>query len=174
MNSSLNKVKYNSETLYNNLLLLSRNKLFYTNYKLEDSFQNRIILIFLHVSFIFIKAKEKNGKIVYNKYYQSSFDFIFNKIEENMREIGWGDVTVNKAMKKLVKVFYDILLNCEKYAHKAKETKYTFLNKYLIANNHQKHTHKVGLVEYFDKYMSFCIDLSSDNVLKGDINFKYK
>ena len=104
MNSSLNKVKYNSETLYNNLLLLSRNKLYYTNYKLEDSFQNRIILIFLHVSFIFIKAKEKNGKIVYNKYYQSSFDFIFNKIEENMREIGWGDVTVNKSMKKLVKI----------------------------------------------------------------------
>ena len=37
--------------LYNKILLLSRNKLFYTNFDLNDNFQNRIHLIFIHVSF---------------------------------------------------------------------------------------------------------------------------
>ena len=31
-----------------------------------------------------------------------------------------------------------------------------------------------NLALYFDKYETFCIDLSSDRVLKGEINFNYK
>ena len=47
------------------------------------------------------------------------FDFIFNKIELNMREIGYGDMTMyNKNMKFLVNTFYNILLNCENYKKK--------------------------------------------------------
>ena len=30
------------------------------------------------------------------------------------------------------------------------------------------------LLEYFDKYQSFCLDLHPDNVLKGELNFNYK
>ena len=51
--------------LYNNILLLSRNKLFYTKFNLTDTFQNRIYLIFMHISFIFIKIKQKNSKQIY-------------------------------------------------------------------------------------------------------------
>ena len=39
------------DKLYNKILSLSRNKLFYTKLDLKDSFQNRINLIFLHISF---------------------------------------------------------------------------------------------------------------------------
>ena len=54
----LKKKNKNETTLYNNIVLLSRNKLFYTNFGLADTFQNRIVLIFIHLSFIFIKVKE--------------------------------------------------------------------------------------------------------------------
>ena len=47
------KVKSQEATLYNNILLLSRNKLFYTKFDLIDTFQNRIHLIFIHISFLF-------------------------------------------------------------------------------------------------------------------------
>ena len=101
--------------LYNHILLLSRNKLFYTKFDLTDTFQNRIHLIFIHISFLFIKIKQDNEKKKYNTFYQKTFDLIFNKIELNMREIGYGDVQVNKNMKLLVRTFYNILLNCEKF-----------------------------------------------------------
>ena len=30
------------------------------------------------------------------------------------------------------------------------------------------------LVKYFNDYQAFCFDLSSDSVLRGDLNFIYK
>ena len=104
-----------TNNLYNSILLLSRSKLFYTKFNLIDTFQNRIHLIFFHISFIFIKIKHENKNNIYKVFHQKMFDLIFNKIEINMREIGYGDVSVNKNMKFLVKIFYSILLNCEKY-----------------------------------------------------------
>tara|TARA_Y100001970_G_scaffold283348_1_gene398242 strand:- start:990 stop:1514 length:525 start_codon:yes stop_codon:yes gene_type:complete len=160
--------------LYNKILFLSRNKLLYTEFDLNDTFQNRINLIFLHSSFLFIKIKEKNANENYKIFYQSMFDFIFNKIEQNMRELGWGDVTVNKKMKHLIKIFYNILLNCEKYRNENKSIKDIILRKYLEVNKEQKRTNTRDLTEYFDKYLSFCIDLTPDNVLKGELNFNYK
>ena len=43
------------------------------------------------------------------------FDLIFDKVELNMREIGYGDVLINKNMKFLIKTFYNILFDCEKF-----------------------------------------------------------
>ena len=39
-----------------------------------------------------------------------TYDSVFDNIENNIRELGFGDVTVNKKMKELNKILYDILL----------------------------------------------------------------
>ena len=168
-NNSLQEIN-----LYNNILLLSRNKLFYTKFRLADTFQNRIHLIFIHVSFLFIKIKQTNEKKMYQVFYQKIFDLIFNKIELNMREIGYGDVSVNKNMKLLIKVFYNILINCENFDKKDLEEKSKFFSEYLVINNDQNRLDYELLINYFNKYQAFCFDLSSDSVLKGDLKFNYK
>ena len=160
--------------LYNNILLLSRNKLFYTKFDLIDTFQNRIHLIFIHISFIFIKVKQNNKNQIYKIFYQKIFDLTFNKIELNMREIGFGDSTINKNMKFLVKTFYSILFNCEKYKEMRTNDKNEFLNKYLELNNIKNNSINKGIIEYFDKYEAFCFDLKADSVLKGKLKFNYK
>ena len=174
MNKYLNKNKYNVDILYNKIVFLSRNKLFYTKLNLKDTFQNRINLIFIHISFLFVKIKHNNTNISFNAFYQNVFDVIFKKIELNMRELGHGDVTVNKNMKFLVKVFYNVLLNCEKYSNKSFDEKNIFLLKYLITNSDKKGVKYKDLVNYFDNYQAFCLDLSPDKVLKGELNFIYK
>ena len=173
---SKNSIKINTQEdiLYNNILSLSRNKLFFTKFGLADTFQNRIYLIFIHISFLFIKIKQNNQKEIYKIFYQKMFDLIFKNIELNMREIGYGDIVTNKNMKFLVKTFYNILLNCENYKKKNLKNKNLFLLKYLTQNVDKKSTNNIGLVEYFDKYQAFCFDLRSDSVLKGDLNFNYK
>ena len=160
--------------LYNYILLLSRSKLFYTKFDLADTFQNRIHLVFMHISFLFIKIKQNNEKKKYKAFYQQTFDLMFNKIELNMREIGYGDVAINKNMKLLVKIFYNILLNCENFKEKTLNSKNTFLSKYLDLNDNQEMANNMPLIKYFDKYQAFCFALSSDSVLKGDLNFNYK
>ena len=67
--------------LYNNILLLSRNKVLFTKFNLIDSFQNRIILLFIHISFLFIKLNENSGINKYKVIYQRLFDFLFKQIE---------------------------------------------------------------------------------------------
>ena len=41
-------------------------------------------------------------------------------------------------------------------------------------NNKLKNSDIMELIKYFDEYQVFCLDLSSDKVLKGELNFKYK
>ena len=101
------------------------------------------------------------------------FDYIFKKIEINMREIGHGDMTVNKNMKFLVKSFYNILLNCEKYRNSNLKDKNLFLLKYFKQNNKRKISNNTELIDYFNKYEAFCFDLSADSVLSGDLRFNY-
>ena len=168
------QIKSQENKLYNKILFLSRNKSFYTKLGLIDTFQNRINLIFLHISFLFIKLKQKDKSQFYKEFFQKMFDFTFNKIELNMREIGYSDTIINKNMKYLVKIFYNILLNCENLNKKSLNHKEIFFFKYLEHNNTGKKANNVHLVEYFDKYQTFCLDLSLDSVLKGDLYYKYK
>ena len=173
---SKNSIKINTQEdiLYNNILSLSRNKLFFTKFGLADTFQNRIYLIFIHISFLFIKIKQNNQKEIYKIFYQKMFDLIFKNIELNMREIGYGDIVTNKNMKFLVKTFYNILLSCENFNESSLDFKKMFFLKHLTYNNMGKKADNVSLIDYFDKYRAFCIDLSLDSVLKGNLNFKYK
>ena len=48
-----------------------------------------------------------------SKFDQKSYDNLFNNIEYNLRELGFGDVSVNKKMKEFNKILYDILLKID-------------------------------------------------------------
>ena len=139
--------------------------------KIERFDNNRINLIFLHISFLFVKVKNIKENEHYKLFSQRIFDLIFKQIELNLREIGHGDVMVNKKMKLLVKFFYSILFDCENYRDKKPNEKSLIINKYLTINNVNKSNNTDDIVKYFDKYEAFCLDLSSDSVLKGEINF---
>ena len=102
MFASYNK---HSNELYNKLVELSRNKFFYDNLRLADNFETRVLLIFFH--FIIILRLKKNNNL--KKDFQELFDNIFQNIEINIRELGYGDTKVNNTMKNLNKIFYDIL-----------------------------------------------------------------
>ena len=173
MNKFSNQNDSNDLILYNNILSLSRNKLFYTKFNLSDTFHNRINLIFFHISFIFIKVKQNNEKKIYKDFYQKLFDTVFKQIELNMRELGYGEVTVNKNMKIHVKSLYNILLFCENYKDKKDEYKITFFSLYLEYNDKEKMANNDNLINYFNDFKTFCFDLSSDSELKGELKFKF-
>ena len=173
MFSFYNKTKVQENKLYNKILILSRNKLLYKKFKISDTFQNRIYLIFFHVGFLLAKLKKAKKAYLYKGFSQKLFDCVFKNIELNMREIGFGDVTVNKNMKFLTKVFYNTLLYAENYTKNNPYKKKSFLYKYFTINS-IKNNNIEDLVDYFDKYHAFCFDLSEDSVLNGDLNFNYK
>ena len=86
--------------MYNKIVFLTRKNFFYKDFKLSDSFSNRIYLIFFHLCFILIALKNKESD---KNDQQAIFDFFFKQIELNCRELGYGDITVNKKMKRFNK-----------------------------------------------------------------------
>ena len=78
-----------------------------------------------------------------------------------MREFGYGDGRVNKNMKDIVKIFYNILLKCENYHKLQNKNKITLLGNYLYLNNNVKKPNIMELIKYFDRYQTFCCELSN-------------
>ena len=150
---------------------LSRNVYFYKNIGLDDSFETRIYLMFLHFAIILRVYKKK--KIKFEQY---SYDSLFHNIENNLRELGLGDVSVNKKMKDLNKIFYDILLKLKKNEYD--DNNVFELNKKLIVKYFKiLNDKKIGKYEefsqYFVKFYYFCFELPNNNMIKNTINFKH-
>ncbi len=154
--------------IYNNLVKLSRNIYFYKDIKLEDKIENRIVIIFAHlVIILYCLKKDKKNK----NFSQEIYDNIFLNIENNLREMGHGDVTVNKKMKNFNQIFHDLLV---KFINEEKTNKINinemmkFL--FLIEKNDEK---SVKLSNYFVKYFDFCFDIINKNMIKELDKFKY-
>ena len=167
MFSSYNK---HNNRLYNKLVELSRNKFFYNELKLNDNFETRVLLIFFHFIIILrLKKSEKNKRT-----FQESFDNIFQNIEINIRELGYGDTKVNNTMKNLNKIFYDILYKLDKNDFSTFNEHSELLNKYFYNNKKINEQNNNKLAKYMDQFNDFCFDLNIDNVLNGSIEFKLK
>jgi cytochrome b pre-mRNA-processing protein 3 len=161
--------KTHYKALYIKLVDLSRNIFFYKKTQLKDNFETRINLIFIHLSLILIIFKEKNK----NNFPQDIFDNIFLNIEYHIRELGYGDVAVNKKMKTLLQIFYDILLKIRGSNGKKNSINISLIANYLEPQSDDKGQLINDLVNYFDEFYNFCFELDNNNMLKGKINFKY-
>ena len=128
---------------YNNLIRLTTNKNLYKGLKSQDSFSDRLILFLIHFAF-FLKVfkKKENTKIL-----QEIYDFNFRQMELTIREIGYGDQSINKKMKEYINFFHFILLEIRLWddiKQDEKEKKIaSFLSNFEEINN---------LVAYFDDY----------------------
>ena len=146
--------------IYNNLIKLTTNKNLYVNFNKQDTFSDRLIFFLIHFAF-FIKAykSEKNTKIL-----QEIYDFNFKQLELSIREIGYGDQSINKKMKDYINLFHSIITEIhywDDYSLIEKKNKIS-----LFLENVEKNDY---LVEYFNNFKE---DLTKKNLnyfIKGVI-----
>ena len=157
-------MKYNYLNIYNNLIKLTRNKKLYLNLEKDDTFSERLIFLFLHFA-LFLKHYKST---ISAKYLQELFDFIIKQIELSIREIGYGDVSVNKKMKDYINLFYSILEKIENWdmLDISKKTK-------LLGDLMNIKDDNDLFVEYFDKYSHFLLKNSLKNFTKDILEFKF-
>ena len=150
--------------IYNNLIKLTRNKSLYKSLKNNDTFSDRLIILLLHFGFFLKFYKKELSK----KEAQNLFDFFIRQIELSIREIGYGDVSVNKKMKEYVNLFFSIIDTIEKWERLKFFDKSNYFQSLMNINkdNHQ-------FVDYFDKYRDFLINNSLKIFTKDilDLNF---
>ena len=91
--------------IYNNLINYTRNKDLYKGLNRDDRFSDRLTLFLLHFTFFLKNFKNEKNKIIL----QEIYDFNFRQLELSIREIGYGDQSINKKMKDYINIFHAIV-----------------------------------------------------------------
>ena len=147
--------------LYNNLINFTRNKDLYKNLNREDSFSDRLTLYLLHFAFFLKNFKNDENK----KILQEIYDFNFRQLELSIREIGYGDQSINKKMKDYINLFHSMVSELHFWDTLTNSQK---LNKISLFLSDFQNIN--DLLDYFEDFNS---DLSKKNLnyyLKSVIN----
>ena len=147
--------------IYNDLIKLATNKKLYIGFKNQDTFSDRLILFLIHFAFFLKNFKNSNN----SKLLQEIYDFNFRQLELSLREIGYGDQSINKKMKDYINLFHSIVSEIHFWSTYSKLEKKNKIAIFL--ENFDKIEY---LVDYFDHFVE---DLSKKNLnyfLKGVSN----
>ena len=147
--------------VYNNLVNLTTNKKLYISLRSQDTFSDRLTIFLTHFAF-FLKVykTEENKKIL-----QDIYDFNFRQMELSIREIGYGDQSINKKMKDYINVFHAILSDIHFWDMMNNEDKINKLSKFF--NNYEKIDH---LIEYFNDFNNILSKKTLNSFLKSVSN----
>ena len=129
--------------LYNNLIKLTTNKNLYKGFKRQDEFSDRLVFFLIHFAFFLKTFKNKNN----SKLLQEIYDFNFRQLELSIREIGYGDQSINKKMKDYINLFHSIVSEIHFWNKLSKPQKLEKFSMFLSDFNEIDH-----LLEYFELF----------------------
>ena len=108
----------------------------------------------MHFSFLLKNFKKTEDKDIL----QEIYDFNFRQLELSIREIGYGDQSINKKMKDYINTFHGILSDIHFWDELDKSKKHIIFKNYLNDYNNLN-----DIVDYFDKF--------NDNLSKNTLNY---
>ena len=150
--------------IYNNLIKLTRNKILYLKLDKQDTFSDRLVILFFHFGF-FLKYYKKE---VSKKESQDLFDFFIKQIELSIREIGYGDASINKKMKEYVNLFYSIIEKIEIWENSDDNYRASIIGNFIdISKDSQFYA------DYFEKYRIYLAKNTLNHFTKDILNLKF-
>ena len=150
--------------VYNNLIKLTRNKYIFENISNKETFSDRLTIFFFHFAFFLKVYKNQTSK----KDLQNLYDFVFKQIELSIREIGYGDSSVNKKMKLYVNLMYSIINKVELWKKLNLSEKTKFLSDFVEVKKESPF-----FINYFNKYEDYLLKKSLNYFTKDVISHKF-
>jgi len=139
--------------IYNNLINFTRNKDLYKSLSREDKFSDRLTLFLLHFAFFLKNFKNDENKNIL----QEIYDFNFRQLELSIREIGYGDQSINKKMKDYINLFHSMVSEIHFWNNLSRTQKIEKLSIFLSEFNNIE-----DLLDYFELFI--------DNLSKKTLN----
>ena len=131
--------------IYNKLIELARNKELYKDFKNQDIFSDRLTFFLIHFALFFKVFKNNENR----KQLQDIYDFIFRQLELSIREIGYGDQSINKKMKDYINLFHDMIDKFHFWDDLKKEQKHEIIGNYTYNSKNSSF-----LLDYFESYLN--------------------
>ncbi|MDB2428181.1 ubiquinol-cytochrome C reductase [Candidatus Pelagibacter bacterium] len=139
--------------IYNKLINYTRNKDLYKSLNREDNFSDRLTLFLLHFAFFLKNFKNEENKIIL----QEIYDFNFRQLELSIREIGYGDQSINKKMKDYINLLHSMVSDIHFWKSFSRTQKLEKFSNFLTDFKEIDH-----LLDYFE--------LFNDNLSKKTLN----
>ena len=115
----------------------------------------------IHLAFFLqVYKSEKNTKIL-----QDIYDFIFRQLELSLREIGYGDQSINKKMKDYINHFHFVISELHQWDNLSSTEKEKKISSFL--DNFTKIDY---LIEYFDTFLKNLKEKTLNSYLKSVSN----
>ena len=97
----------------------------------------------LHFAFFLKNFKNENNSLIL----QEIYDFNFRQLELSIREIGYGDQSINKKMKEYINVFHAMVSDIHFWENLSKTEKLNKISNFLVDIDDIEY-----LVDYFDNF----------------------
>ena len=147
--------------VYNNLINYSRNKDLYKSLNREDNFSDRLTFFLIHFAFFLKTYKNKENRDILQKIY----DFNFRQLELSIREIGYGDQSINKKMKVYINLFHSMVSEIHFWDDLNREKKIEKLSIFL-----EDFKNIEEFVDYFEVFREKLSKKNLNYFIKGVIN----
>ena len=139
------------------MINISRNKDLYKDLNRTDNFSDRLTIFLLHFSFFLKNYKNEENKNIL----QDIYDFVFRQLELSIREIGYGDQSINKKMKDYINLFHSMVSEIHFWDNLSKTQKLNKISIFLSDFQNSEH-----LLDYFEDF--------NENLSKKTLNYYLK
>ena len=133
----------------------------YKNLNRVDNFSDRLTVFLLHFSFFLKNYKSEENKIIL----QEIYDFNFKQLELSIREIGYGDQSINKKMKDYVNLFHSMVSEIHFWDNLTKNEKLNKISTFLSDFQNNQY-----LLDYFEDFNANLSKKTLNSYLKSVIN----
>ncbi|NQU58170.1 MAG: hypothetical protein HQ513_13115 [Rhodospirillales bacterium] len=167
---SFSKEKQTAHKLYRSIVEQARLPVFYSDLGVADTFDGRFDMISLHM--ILVIRRMKIDVELTRKLSQALFDYMFDDIDLNLRELGIGDMGVLTRVKKMAKAFYGRLESYDLGLLQDDDTDLTAaLKRNLFRENETTDENLAVIVAYMRRESARLDDCDVNELLKGQLEF---
>ena len=130
------------------MINFTRNKNLYKSLTRKDEFSDRLTFFLLHFAFFLKNFKNEENKIIL----QEIYDFNFRPLELSIREIGYGDQSINKKMKDYINLFHSMVSDIHFWESLSRTQKLEKFSNFLT--DFKEIDHLLDYFELFDEDLS--------------------
>lgn len=147
----------------------SRQPIFYRELLIPDNIDGRFDVLSLHMFFIF--SRLRNEEQIAADFSQSLFDTMFVDMDQSLREMGVGDLSVGKRVKDMGKA---LLGRIEAY-DKAFSAEYSDIEDTIVRNIYRGHPPDLNQIRRLIKYSRGTIEnltlIPKEEILEANFSF---
>jgi cytochrome b pre-mRNA-processing protein 3 len=159
--------------LYKTIVTQSRTPGFYLDCGVPDTVDGRFDMIALHTFLVLHRLKKNHTET--SSLNQALFDLLFADMDQNLREMGVGDLSVGKKIKKMTAAFQGRLVAYENALQSAGESVGELegaLKRNLFRHVDPDPNHVKKIAQYVLSQVSGLEHIPTESLSRGDVAFE--